>query len=82
MVFTAFIKAERWRIRTYAECIWECKWQTIRLKENSDTMRISNDELIALSEIYKTSGKEGLITVLHDKYQIKSTSSVIRRMKK
>ena len=44
-------------------------------------MRISNDELIALSEIYKTSGKEGLITVLHDKYQIKS-SSVIRRMKK
>lgn len=36
---------------------------------------------IALSKIYKTFGKEGLTKVLHNKYQIKSTSSVIRRMK-
>ncbi len=44
-------------------------------------MKISNDELVELSEIYKSSGKNSMLKVLHDKYQIKNTSSVIKRMK-
>lgn len=44
-------------------------------------MKISNDKLVELSEIYKTSGKDSMLKVLHDKYQIKNTTSVIKRMK-
>lgn len=44
-------------------------------------MKISNDELVELSEIYKTSGKNSMQKVLRDKYQIKNTGSVIKRMK-